>query len=210
MITEMVRAAVGGFFVLYVPGYFLSFLFLTGGKVDGVERAAISFALSVAVVPLIAFYMNLVGVKISAFSVLLEVLGIVACCVAFLYYKNIYSKRGVVDPERPVSRIRHGHVVDLSRRDPPLTVLHESLRGLTAETSPESSPTVLQNKWFLASREVFQIALLTYMLFVVVETVLPGIVGNFFNMNYLLVLVLVSGIVMVLTERTEEIQDLTD
>lgn len=55
----------------------------------------------------------------------------------------------------------------------------------------------------IASREFFQTSLVTYLLLTLAETLSEGFVSNFFNMNYLLLVVLVTGIVMVLTEPPE-------
>lgn len=55
----------------------------------------------------------------------------------------------------------------------------------------------------IASREFFQTSLVTYLLLTLAETLSEGFVSNFFNMNYLLLVVLVTGVVMVLTEAPE-------
>ena len=62
----------------------------------------------------------------------------------------------------------------------------------------------LRNKLYIASNELFQAALLTYMILTVVETLRQGTVSNFFNMNYLLAIVLVVGMVMVTTESIKK------
>jgi len=54
-----------------------------------------------------------------------------------------------------------------------------------------------------SSREFFQVGLVTYLVVTLAETLNTGMVSNFFNMNYLLLVVLVTGIVMVLTELPE-------
>jgi hypothetical protein len=50
------------------------------------------------------------------------------------------------------------------------------------------------------SREFFQVFLVTYLLLTLAETFREGFVSNFFNINYLLAVVLISGVAMVLTE----------
>jgi uncharacterized membrane protein len=95
-------AIIGAFYILFMPGFALSYLFFARGKVDVVERIALSFALSVAVVPLVTFYLNLVGVKIKFWSVFLEVAfiilaaGIAAKLTGKLEKPNAheYKKRG--------------------------------------------------------------------------------------------------------------------
>jgi uncharacterized membrane protein len=68
-----IGAILGAFYVLFMPGFAMSFLFFNRGAIDIIERVALSFALSVAVVTLLAFYLNLVGVKIHFWSVFAEV-----------------------------------------------------------------------------------------------------------------------------------------
>jgi uncharacterized membrane protein len=60
-------------YLLFLPGYFVSFLFFARGTIDVIERVALSFALSVAIVPLLVFYLNLLGIKIRTWTVVAEV-----------------------------------------------------------------------------------------------------------------------------------------
>lgn len=57
----------------------------------------------------------------------------------------------------------------------------------------------------IVSKELFQVSLITYLLLLLAETVKTGFVSLFFNLNWLLMVVLLSGIGMVLTtdERLE-------
>jgi hypothetical protein len=55
----------------------------------------------------------------------------------------------------------------------------------------------------IVGREFFQVFLVTYLLLTLAETFREGFVSNFFNMNWLLLVVLVSGIMMVLTEPAD-------
>lgn len=52
----------------------------------------------------------------------------------------------------------------------------------------------------VVSREIFQVSLVTYLILTLAETLKPGYVSNFLNMNYVLGVVLVTGVAMVLTE----------
>jgi uncharacterized membrane protein len=76
-VLHVIGAVAGAIYVLFLPGFAASFLFFTRGAIDAIERIALSFALSVAIVPLISFYLNLVGVKIKFWTVFLEVLAII-------------------------------------------------------------------------------------------------------------------------------------
>ncbi len=60
-------------FVLFLPGLALSFAFFKKSQIDLIERIALSFALSISTVPLLAFYMNLLGVPIRKESVVAQV-----------------------------------------------------------------------------------------------------------------------------------------
>jgi uncharacterized membrane protein len=72
-VLHILGTILGSFYVLFMPGFAMSFLFFARGAIEIIERVVLSFALSVAVVPLLAFYLNLVGVKIRFWSVFSEV-----------------------------------------------------------------------------------------------------------------------------------------
>ncbi|MFH0752294.1 MAG: DUF1616 domain-containing protein [archaeon] len=62
--------------------------------IDVIERTALSFALSIAVVPLMVFYLNLIGLKIIALNSSLVVLGIVVIAGAVvLFIQKQVSRR---------------------------------------------------------------------------------------------------------------------
>lgn len=84
-VIVMVAAAV---YVLFLPGFVLTFVFFRRGAVDMIERLALSFALSIAVVPLVAFYLNLVGVRLSRLNVIIEVLLIMALSGIFIVLRS--------------------------------------------------------------------------------------------------------------------------
>jgi hypothetical protein len=60
--------------------------------------------------------------------------------------------------------------------------------------------TSIKNAVNISSREFFQVFLVTYLILTLAETYREGFVSNFFNINYLLIVVLLSGVAMVLTE----------
>lgn len=64
-------------FILFLPGFFISLVFLRWEKIDIIERIVLSFALSLAVIPLVIFYTNLLGVPITILSVMLEDISII-------------------------------------------------------------------------------------------------------------------------------------
>jgi uncharacterized membrane protein len=70
-------------FVLFLPGLILSYVLFTHKSLDLIERAAISFALSIMVVPLMVLVMNILGVPINFISITYQVLFII-CLVTIV------------------------------------------------------------------------------------------------------------------------------
>ncbi len=89
-ILDSFRIVFGSVYVLFLPGYIISFIFFPNKKkkkeIDIIERIALSFALSIAIVPLIIFYLNLIGMKINLLSTTLTILGIIIIAVIILKY----------------------------------------------------------------------------------------------------------------------------
>lgn len=96
---ESLRIVFGSIYVLFIPGLIISFIFFpktkefnsedkeTGG-IDWTERIALSFALSIAIVPLTIFYLNLLGIKINWLNSSLIILGIILISSGILYFRN--------------------------------------------------------------------------------------------------------------------------
>ena len=63
-------------------------------QIDGIERIALSFGLSIALVPLLTFWMNyLFKVKITAANVSLLILGLILAGVAVIYLRGRLAER---------------------------------------------------------------------------------------------------------------------
>jgi uncharacterized membrane protein len=60
-------------YVVFLPGYCMSFLFFARSAINSIERFAFSIALTIAVVPIIIYYLNLIGIKVSKYSIIIEV-----------------------------------------------------------------------------------------------------------------------------------------
>ena len=54
-------------------------------------------------------------------------------------------------------------------------------------------------KTYIVTKEIFQYSLVTYLILLLAETVKAGVVSYFFNLNILLAVVLLSGMIMILT-----------
>ncbi len=52
-----------------------------------IERIALSFALSIAIVPLVVFYLNLIGLKINLLNSFLTIIGIIVVSFGILYWR---------------------------------------------------------------------------------------------------------------------------
>jgi len=72
-VQQSFRIIFGSFYILFLPGLVLTFAFFGKKEIDIIERIALSFALSIAVVPLLVFYFNLIGMKIDVLNVILVV-----------------------------------------------------------------------------------------------------------------------------------------
>jgi len=92
-LLDSFRIVFGSVYVLFLPGYFLTYLFFPKNlneneRIDAIERIALSFALSIAVVPLIVFYLNLLGMKISVVNVFITILAIIIITLLLEIYKK--------------------------------------------------------------------------------------------------------------------------
>lgn len=79
-------------FVLFLPGLLLSFVFFSKKEIDILERIALSIALSLAVVPLVVFYTNLIGIQITQLSVIAQIIGIMLVTLGVLFIKRRKTK----------------------------------------------------------------------------------------------------------------------
>ncbi|MGV8152631.1 MAG: DUF1616 domain-containing protein [Candidatus Nanoarchaeia archaeon] len=100
-ILESFRIIFGSIYVLFLPGFIISFIFFPKTKkfeedketsakdsIDIIERIALSFALSIAIVPLCVFYLNLIGIKINLLNSFLTILAIIFISLAILAIKS--------------------------------------------------------------------------------------------------------------------------
>lgn len=99
------RIALGLLFVLFFPGYALiAALFPRKGALDGIERVALSFGLSLAVVPLIGLALNFTPWGIRLEPILLSLLGFILAMVAVAFYR----RRRLLPEERFEVNFRFG------------------------------------------------------------------------------------------------------
>lgn len=87
-IMDSLRIVFGSVYVLFLPGFLLSFHFFLSNEIDWLERLALSFGLSIAIVPLTVFYTNLVGVRMSALMIFFVILCICFVTVLTLFFRK--------------------------------------------------------------------------------------------------------------------------
>ncbi|MBU0732195.1 DUF1616 domain-containing protein [Patescibacteria group bacterium] len=91
---DLLRIVFGLIYLLFLPGFLLSFLFFKSNWI-WLERILISIGLSMAIVPVAIFLMNLIGFKLTTLNIFLEILLILAVLgglIAF-YGKKIFNKK---------------------------------------------------------------------------------------------------------------------
>jgi len=77
-IFELLRIIFGSIFVLFLPGLAWSFVFFKKWEIDIIERIALSFGLSIALVPLVIFWLNwLLKIRINIVNVTVVILGLI-------------------------------------------------------------------------------------------------------------------------------------
>lgn len=84
--VELLRVIFGSMFILYLPGYWVSRCFFRETEIDILERIALSFALAISVIPLLSFYLNLIGMKISTWNVFITATLVTCASVAYIHF----------------------------------------------------------------------------------------------------------------------------
>ncbi len=105
--STLVRPAVGLLFVLFVPGYVLTAaLFPRKNDIDSIERAALSFGLSIVIVIIIGLILNFTPWLIRLETVLI-------CALAFTFVCAVLTvnRRAALSPEKRFSVTWNG-VID--------------------------------------------------------------------------------------------------
>jgi uncharacterized membrane protein len=82
---EVLRLFFGGLFVLFVPGFAWSYVFFNRKNIDWIERIALSFGLSIALVPICVFWLNwLFHMKITLLNTSLTVCGLIVIAGVYI------------------------------------------------------------------------------------------------------------------------------
>ncbi len=88
-ILDGFRVFFGSLFVLFVPGLAWSYVFFPRREIDWIERLAISFGLSIALVSLSVFWLNwLLHVKITLLNTSLLLWGLTGVALLFVWARR--------------------------------------------------------------------------------------------------------------------------
>lgn len=91
----LIRAILGFALVFFLPGFAWTLVFFSGRQVNIIERLALSFGLSIAVVTLSILALNkLMGVRITGFNSVLIIAAITIIPVVFYCLKRLIGRRG--------------------------------------------------------------------------------------------------------------------
>lgn len=96
-VLEVLRLFFGGLFVLFVPGFAWSHVFFAKKDIDWIERVALSFGLSIALVPLAVFWLNWIfGLKITFLNTILIVCILTAVPIIYVLSKKSHWRAKIV------------------------------------------------------------------------------------------------------------------
>jgi uncharacterized membrane protein len=79
-------------YVIFLPGFLLSYIFIKSNEIDLIDRISLSCALSIVSITLIIFYLDLLGIKFSKKHVIYEVLFVVLTFSIILTIKFLINK----------------------------------------------------------------------------------------------------------------------
>lgn len=91
-VTQSFKVVFGSAFLLFLPGVVLSFAFFKKDPIDLIERLTLSFVLSITTLPLLVFYLNLLGLKISALSTTLVAALIIVVGFVVIWWRQKYNR----------------------------------------------------------------------------------------------------------------------
>jgi uncharacterized membrane protein len=92
----LIRMIIGSIFVLFIPGFAWTFAFFEKNEIDAIERIALSFGLSIALVPLTVFYLNyLFHIKITALNSFIVILVLTAVPLGYIHLRDSGKLAGV-------------------------------------------------------------------------------------------------------------------
>ena len=109
---EVLALFFGSVFVLFVPGFAWSYVFFIKKHIDWVERLALSFGLSIALVPLTVFWLHFIfRIGITLLNTSLVVCGLTAIPVAYiLFMRSSFGRNATQRLKSAFKRGKSGQV----------------------------------------------------------------------------------------------------
>ena len=81
--VDIIRWIAAFLYILYIPGYWVSYFFFTEDEVGVFERWMMSFALSLLMISLITFYLHYFQIPVYHIYIYVSILLVI--CIAFVY-----------------------------------------------------------------------------------------------------------------------------
>jgi len=85
------RLVFGSIFVIFLPGFFYTFIFFEKDKqptLPRLERVLLSLVFSITLVPLVVFYLNKMGLAINLLNTSLVIVGLIVIAIVIIILKN--------------------------------------------------------------------------------------------------------------------------
>jgi uncharacterized membrane protein len=96
-VLDGLRIFFSAIFILFLPGFAWSFVFFAKREIDWVERIALSFGLSIAIVPLTVFWLNWIfDVRITLLNTCLIVCALIVVPTAYLLVRRPSLRKDVM------------------------------------------------------------------------------------------------------------------
>ncbi len=87
-IDEILKMIFGLMFVLFLPGLVWSYVFFDKGEIEAIERMALSIGMSVAIVPLVVFWVHWIfEIQITLINVTLITSALIGIAIGLVYMK---------------------------------------------------------------------------------------------------------------------------
>jgi uncharacterized membrane protein len=123
---SFIRTILGILLVLFIPGYSLiAALFPRWGDLDGIERGALSFGLSIAVTPLIGLALNYTpwGIRLDPILISLTIFTMAMCLIAYFRRRMLPDEEKYFVPLGEFSKQIKGSFESESRTEKILSII---------------------------------------------------------------------------------------
>jgi uncharacterized membrane protein len=91
---QIILIVLGSIFIFYLPGLFLSHVLFAKKEIDGIERMALSFSLSVSVIPLLVFSLNFIfKIRINLLNICLVILSVIGLSIGIVWWRSRISQK---------------------------------------------------------------------------------------------------------------------